>query len=85
LSTSFSRAPNAELRNFNTEAARFCNQICGNRAQEYALDYAKMLRCRAVGRPLAQPENPPEVAEVVREVIASKLERLFEKYFPKVP
>jgi hypothetical protein len=77
---------NAELSTallgFNDEAVAYCRGISDVVAQEYALEYARMLQNRAKGNPVQLPRIPAGLFEPNRNLIRSTLERMCGKYFP---
>jgi hypothetical protein len=52
-------------------------------AQEYALEYARMLQNRAKGVEGQFPRIPSGLFEPNRNLIRSTLERMWEKHFPQ--
>src|SRR5215468_3782672 len=78
---------NAELRaallGFNGEAVVYCKGISDIVAQEYAMDYARMLQNRAKGIEAQLPRIPSGLFEPNRNLIRSTLDRMWEKYFPE--
>ncbi|HYR88768.1 MAG TPA: hypothetical protein VE422_32125 [Terriglobia bacterium] len=73
----------AALLGFNGEAIVYCKGISDMVAQEYAMDYARMLQNRAKGVDAQFPRIPQGLFEPNRNLIRSTLERMWEKYFPE--
>ena len=73
----------AALLGFNGEAVVYCKGISDRIAQEYALEYARMLQGRAKGIEVQFPRIPAGLFEPNRNLIRSTLERMWEKYFPQ--
>jgi hypothetical protein len=68
---------------FNGEAVHYCEGISDAVAQEYAMDYARMLHDRVKG---IETRNPPFQAglfEPNRNLIRATLDRMCEKHFPQ--
>jgi hypothetical protein len=78
LSPEFSDA----LLAFNGEAVVYCRGISDNIAQQYAMEYARMLQNRAKGIEVQLPRIPSGLFEPNRNLIRSILDRMWEKYFP---
>ena len=74
---------NAALLGFDGEALVYCNGISDIIAQEYAMQYTRMLQNRAKGVEAQLPRIPAGLFEPNRNLIRSTLERMWEKYFPK--
>jgi hypothetical protein len=72
----------AALVGFNGEAVLYCQGISDMVAQEYAMNYARMLQNRARGIEFSLPRIPPGLFEPNRNLIRSILDRMSEKYFP---
>ena len=72
----------AALMEFNGEAVLYCDGISDTVAQEYAVNYAKMLHNRAKGIDFSLPPIPHGLFEPNRNLIRSTLERMARKYFP---
>ena len=72
----------AALLGFNGEAILYCQGISDMVAQEYAMNYARMLVNRAKGMESVLPRIPHGLFEPNRNLIRSNLERMSEKYFP---
>ena len=76
---------NSELRaallGFNGEAVVYCKGISDVVAQEYAMDYARMIQNRAKGVAVQLPRIPAGLFEPNRNLIRSTLENMAEKYF----
>jgi len=73
----------AALLGFNGEAVVYCKGISDSVAQEYAMEYARMLQNRAKGLEAQHPRIPAGLFEPNRNLIRSTLERMSQKYFPK--
>jgi len=71
----------AALLGFNGEAVLYCRGISDTIAQEYAMNYARMLQSRAKGIDFSLPRIPYGLFEPNRNLIRSTLERMSEKYF----
>ena len=71
----------AALLGFNGEAVVYCKGISDILAQEYAMEYARMLQNRAKGFEAQPPQIPAGLFEPNRNLIRSTLERMYEKYF----
>jgi hypothetical protein len=72
----------AALLRFNGEAVPYCQGISDTVAQEYAVNYARMLQNRAKGIDFSLPRIPHGLFEPNRNLIRSTLDRMSEKYFP---
>ena len=72
----------AALLEFNREAVVYCKGISDSVAQEYAMEYARMLQNRAKGIEEQLPRIPSGLFEPNRNLIRSTLERMWQKYFP---
>ena len=79
----FNAELSAALLAFNGEAVVYCRGISDVVAQEYAMEYARMLQNRAKGIETQQPRTPAGLFEPNRNLIRSTLERMWEKYFPE--
>lgn len=73
----------AALLAFNGEAVVYCRGISDIVAQEYAMEYARMLQSRARGVEVQLPRIPLGLFEPNRNLIRSTLERMWEKHFPE--
>jgi hypothetical protein len=73
----------AALLGFNGEAVLYCQGISDAVAQEYAMNYARMLQNRAKGIDFSLPRSPYGLFEPNRNLIRSTLDRMSEKYFPE--
>ena len=71
----------AALLGFNREAVVYCKGISDIVAQEYAVEYARMLQNRAKGVEAQLPRIPSGLFEPNRNLIRSILERMWEKHF----
>jgi len=83
LDERFNAEFSAALLGFNGEAIVYCKGISDMVAQEYAMDYARMLQNRAKGVDAQFPRIPQGLFEPNRNLIRSTLERMWEKYFPE--
>ena len=72
----------AALLAFNGEAVVYCRGISDVVAQEYAMEYARMLQNRAKGVETQLPRIPSGLFEPNRNLIRSTLDRMREKHFP---
>jgi hypothetical protein len=70
------------LLGFNGEAGLYCQGISDTVAQEYAMNYLRMVQNRARGIDFSFPRSPYGLFEPNRNLIRSTLERMSEKYFP---
>ena len=73
----------AALLGFNGEAVVYCKGISDIVAQDYAIEYTRMLQNRAEGVEAQLPRIPAGLFEPSRNLIRSTLERMWKKYFPK--
>jgi len=73
----------AALLGFNGEAVVYCKGISDSVAQEYAMEYARMLQNRAKGIEGQIPRIPAGLFEPNRNLIRSTLDRMWQKYFPR--
>jgi len=73
----------AALLGFNGEAVPYCQGISDSVAQEYAMDYARMLQNRAKGLDVPLPRIPHGLFEPNRNLIRSTLDRMSEKHFQR--
>jgi hypothetical protein len=73
----------AALLGFNAEAVVYCKGISDIVAQEYAMEYTRMLQNRAKGVEVQLPRIPSRLFGPNRNLICSTLERMWEKYFPE--
>ena len=67
---------------FGCEAVDYCKGISDIVAQEYAMEYARMLQNRAKGIEEQLPRIPSGLFEPNRNLIRSTLDRMWQKYFP---
>ena len=72
----------AALLGFNGEAVVYCRGISDSVAQDYAMEYARMLQNRAKGIEGQPPRIPAGLFEPNRNLIRSTLDRMWQKYFP---
>ena len=82
MNSQFDAELSVALLEFNGEAVLYCQGISDTVAQEYAVDYARMLENRAKGLEFAPPRIPHGLFEPNRNLIRSILNRMSEKYFP---
>ena len=72
----------AALLGFNEEAVPYCQGISDTDAHEYAMDYARMLRCRAKGLEFEDRTRfSPHLFEPNRKLIKATLDKMYSKYF----
>jgi hypothetical protein len=71
------------LLGFNGEAVVYCKGISDIVAQEYAVEYTRMLQNRAKGIEARLPRVPAGLFEPNRKLILSTLERMWERHFLK--
>ena len=71
------------LLGFNGEAVVYCKGISDSVAQEYAMEYARMLQNRAKGIEGQIPRISAGLFEPNRNLIRSTLDRMWQKYFPR--
>ena len=71
----------AALLGFNGEAVVYCKGISDIVAQEYAIEYTRMLQNRAKGFEAQLPRIPAGLFEPNRNLIRSTLERMWESIF----
>jgi len=83
LDERFNAELSAALLAFNGEAVVYCRGISDVVAQEYAMEYARMLQNRAKGIDAQLPRIPAGLFEPNRNLIRSTLDRMWEKYFPQ--
>jgi hypothetical protein len=83
LDERFNAELSAALLAFNGEAVVYCRGISDVVAQEYAMEYARMLQNRAKKIETQLPRIPAGPFEPNRNLIRSTLERMWEKYFPE--
>jgi hypothetical protein len=69
------------LRHFNEETALYCRGISEAAAQDYAMDYSRMLRNRAKGLEGERIRVPGHSFEPNRKLIEATLEEMYRKYF----
>jgi hypothetical protein len=77
----FNAQLSAALLGFNGEAVVYCQGISDIVAQEYAVEYTRMLQNRAKGIEAPLPRVPAGLFEPNRKLILSTLERMWEKHF----
>ena len=71
------------LLGFNGEAVLYCQGISDTVAQDYAMDYVRMIQSRAKGLDSPLPRIPSGLFEPNRNLIRATLERMCSKYFPE--
>ena len=71
----------AALLEFNREAVVYCKGISDTVAQEYAMEYARMLQNRAKGIEGQIPRIPAGLFGPNRNLIRLTLDRMWQKYF----
>ena len=69
------------LLGFNEEAVLYCRGISNADANEYAMDYARMLRSRAKGLKFERTHFSEHLLEPDRNLIEGTLDRMYRKYF----
>ena len=74
-------AVGAALLGFNEEAVLYCQGISDTDAHEYAMDYARMLRCRAKGLEFEQTRFSAHLSTPNRHLIEATLDKMYRKYF----
>ena len=77
----FDAAAGAALLDFNKVAVVYCRGISDGDAQEYAMEYARVLRSRASG---VEPTDAPLSAHLFepnQKLIKATLDRIYRKYF----
>ena len=77
----FDAATGAALLDFNQEAVPYCQGISNGDAQDYAMEYARVLRNRAKGVELTAVRFSPHLFEPDRNLIKGTLDRMYRKYF----
>jgi hypothetical protein len=77
----FNAAASAALLDFNRVAVLYCQGISNGDAQEYAMEYARVLRSRANGGEPTDAPLSPHLFEPDRNLIKSTLDRMYHKYF----
>jgi hypothetical protein len=82
LDEEFNAEFSAALLAFNGEAVVYCRGISDIVAQDYAVEYARMLQNRAKGIEAQLPRIPSGLFEPNRNLIRSTLDRMWEKHFP---
>ena len=82
MNSQFDAELGAALLAFNAEAVVYCRGISDSVAQEYAMNYARMLQNRAKGYEFSLPLVPYGLFEPNRNLIRAALERIAEKHFP---
>jgi hypothetical protein len=74
---------NEALLGFNGEVSLYCKGISDSVAQDYAVEYARMLGNRVKGMESELPRVPHGLFEPNRKLIRLTLDRMCEKYFPR--
>jgi hypothetical protein len=77
----FDTTINDALHGFNKEAVLYCQGISDPDAQEYAMDYARLLRRRAQGLHCERIRFLKRVFEPKRTLIDGALDKMYYKYF----
>ena len=77
----FNAELSAALLGFSGEAVVYCQGISEIVAREYAVEYTRMLRSRAMGLEADLPRIPPGLFEPNRKLILSTLDRMWDKHF----
>jgi hypothetical protein len=77
----FSEPIGYALLGFNKEAVLFCKGVSAADEQEYAMDYARLLRRRAQGLECERTPFLRHLCEPNRTVIAATLDKIYCKYF----
>ena len=78
----FNAEVGAGLLGFNQEAVLYCQGIPDADANEYAMDYARMLRSRAKGIELDERTRfSANLFEPNRRLIKATLDKMYRKYF----
>jgi hypothetical protein len=72
----------AALLGFDEEVGRYCQGISDAAAQQFAIDYARMLQARVRGVNEELPRGHTRLFEPHRNLIKSTLERILQKHFP---
>ena len=78
----FNEEFSAALLAFNGQAVVYCGGISDIVAQEYAMDYTRMLQNRAKGIEAQLLWIPSGLFEPNRNLIRSTLDRMWERHFP---
>ena len=78
----FNAALTAALLGFEGEAGQYCQRISDTAAREYAVEYTRMLRNRAMGLQPKFPYVPAGLFGPNRNLIGSTLERMWQKHSP---
>ena len=71
----------AAFLEFNREAVVYCEGISDSAAQQYAMEYARMLQNRAKGIEGQVPRIPAKLFEPNRNLIRLTLDRMWQKHF----
>ena len=69
------------LNSIDREAVVYWKGISDSAAQEYAMEYARMLQNRAKGIEGQIPRIPAKLFEPNRNLIRLTLDRMWQKYF----
>jgi len=67
---------------FHREAVLYCEGISDTVAQEYAINYGRMLLDRVKGIEFSRPRAPYGLFEPNCNLIQSTLDRICDKHFP---
>ena len=79
----FNAEVGAALLAFNEEAVLYCQGISDADAHEYAMDYSRMLRCRAKGLEFEQTRFSAHLFAPNRSLIKATLEKMYRKHFAR--
>jgi hypothetical protein len=71
------------MASFNDEAVGYCQGISDEVAQQYAVDYTRMLQTRLKGMEVGLPRIPAGLFEPNRNLIRSTLEGMCNRHFPE--
>jgi hypothetical protein len=77
----FSAEVGDALLRFNEEAVLYCRGISDAGANEYAMDYARMLRSRAKGLGYERQRFSAHLFAPDRNLIERALNKMYRKYF----
>ena len=77
----FDAAARAALLDFNRVAVVYCRGISDGDSQEYAMEYARVLRSRATGIEPTDARLSAHLFEPDRNLIKGTLDQMYRKYF----
>jgi hypothetical protein len=77
----FSADFHAALLHFTEETVNYCGSILEAEAQDYAMNYSRMLRNRAKGLRGERVSVPTHFPNADRKVIEGELEKTYRKWF----